>query len=395
MPGYAVLSHPWWLPLAYIAVMGHITNVCNTLYLHRSITHGGVKFHPVVEHLMRAWLWLTTGIVTREWVAIHRKHHAFADREGDPHSPVVAGLAAIVFTGVFFYQRAAKDKEMLEKYGKGCPDDWVERKIYSSRGRTIGILLVLALDLYLFGWLVGLIVWSAMAIWVPIMGNIINGVGHALGYRNFDTRDHSANIYPWGIWILGEELHNNHHADPRSAKFQARWWEFDIGWMYIRVLSALRLAKVVYARSMNVKEFASQYYSDKISAPVAARVDRAGQRIQHAREQGRARLEHAKAEGKAKLEHAKTEGKAKLGQAKADALMRLEQAREEGRAMIEQAREEGRAKIERAKTEGRSRLDQARAEARTEMERAKANARARIEQAQTALDRLELELLSE
>lgn len=269
------LASPWWVPLLWIVVLGHITNLCVTLYLHRSATHEGVKFAPPVEHFMRLWLWLTTGMNTKEWVAVHRKHHAFSDREGDPHSPVNEGLAEIVFAGVFFYREAARDRETLEKYGKGTPDDWVERNI--SKHRFTGLLLMLGLDLVLFGLGVGLLVWIAMAIWIPIFGNVINGLGHAVGYRNFDTKDHSHNIIPLGLWIVGEELHNNHHADPRSAKFKAKWYEFDIGWVYIRLLQALRGAKVIYARNLSAREFAERYYR---SASDAA--SRASERVKDA-----------------------------------------------------------------------------------------------------------------
>lgn len=269
MPALGTFAQPWWIPLAYVVVVGHLTNLCVTLYLHRSVTHGGVKFHPVVAHLMRFWLWLTTGMETRQWVAVHRKHHAFADREGDPHSPTVEGFWAIVLGGVFFYRRAIKDPDMIEKYGRGCPDDWIERNLY-SRFSYFGVLLMLGLDLFFFGWGIGLLAWSAMAIWIPILGNVINGIGHALGYRNFTTKDDSRNMYPWGIWIVGEELHNNHHADPRSAKFKAFWWEFDIGWIYIRLLSSLRLARVVYARDVSGREFAAKYYTSTEPAAPAA-----------------------------------------------------------------------------------------------------------------------------
>ena len=296
MPGYAILAHPWWVPLLFVLAVGHTQNICVTLYLHRSVTHEGVKFRPVVEHLMRFWLWVTSAAVTREWVAVHRKHHAFADKEGDPHSPVVAGFWGIVLGGVFFYQKAARDPALVEKYGDGCPDDWVERHVYQGK-RLLGIALMLFIDIYLFGIGLGLLVWSGMAIWMPIMGNIINGVGHALGYRNFGTRDHSRNIYPWGIWILGEELHNNHHADPRSAKFKARWFEFDVGWIYIKILSFLRLARVVYARSQNAKEFAAKHYTDKVAKPVAQKLDRAGEEL----EKAKARIDQAKTEAQAAL----------------------------------------------------------------------------------------------
>ena len=261
LPGLAVLSSPWWVPVLWIVVVGHVTNICTTLYLHRCVTHGGVEFHPLAEHFMRFWTWITTGINTREWVAIHRKHHAYADREGDPHSPEVEGLWAILFQGVFFYRKAAKDEELLEKYGYDCPQDWIERNLY-SRFKILGIGLMLGVDVWLFGLWLGLGVWSVMAIWMPVMGNIINGLGHALGYRNFGTKDHSHNIYPWGIWILGEELHNNHHADPRSAKFKVNWWEIDVGWVYIRLLTFLGLADVVYAREVSAEEFEQQHYGD-------------------------------------------------------------------------------------------------------------------------------------
>jgi stearoyl-CoA desaturase (delta-9 desaturase) len=269
MPGLAPFAEPWWIPVLYIIVVGHITNLCVTLYLHRSATHEGVKFHPAVEHLMRLWLWLTTGMNTRQWVACHRKHHAFSDREGDPHSPANEGLLEICFGGVFFYREAVKDREMIEKYGKGCPEDRVERNLY-ERVPFGGILLMLFVDLALFGLGWGLVAWSCMAVWIPIFGNVINGVGHALGYRNFDTKDHSHNILPIGIWIVGEELHNNHHADPKSAKFKAKWYEFDIGWVYIRLLSAVRLANVIYARNVSAREFADKYYQRAATAVESA-----------------------------------------------------------------------------------------------------------------------------
>jgi stearoyl-CoA desaturase (delta-9 desaturase) len=251
---------PWWVPVLYVIVLGHITNLCVTLYLHRSATHEGVKFHPAVEHFMRFWLWLTTSVITKEWVACHRKHHAFSDREGDPHSPVQEGLLEIVFGGVFFYHEACKDEEMLTKYGKGCPEDRIEQLLYTSR-HWYGVVAMFVIDVALFGALWGLFAWVCMAVWLPIFGNVINGIGHALGYRNFETKDHSHNIIPLGIWIVGEELHNNHHADPRSASFRAKWYEFDIGWAYIKVLSWLKLANVVYARSLSAKDFAEKYYA--------------------------------------------------------------------------------------------------------------------------------------
>jgi stearoyl-CoA desaturase (delta-9 desaturase) len=239
----------WWKPVLFIVVAGHITNVCVTLFLHRAQTHRGVKFHYVPELVMRVWLWLSTSIVTKEWVACHRKHHAFADREGDPHSPLVEGLRNIVLKGALYYRQAVRQPGMLDKYGKGTPSDWLERHVFDKR-HTLGIFLMLGIDIWLFGFFVGPIVWGVQMLWIPFWAaGIINGVGHALGYRNYDVKDESRNISPIAIWLGGEELHNNHHADPHSAKFGHKWYEFDIGWVYIRVLQFFGLAEVKYART--------------------------------------------------------------------------------------------------------------------------------------------------
>ncbi len=228
---------------------GHLTNVCVTLFLHRAQTHRGVSFSSLVTIPMRVWLWLSTSIVTKEWVACHRKHHAFADREGDPHSPLLEGLRNIVVKGAFYYRRALQQPGVLEKYGKGTPNDWLERHIFTKRA-FLGIVLMLGIDVYLFGFFVGPVVWGIRMIWIPFWAaGIVNGVGHALGYRNFDVKDESRNIAPIAVWLGGEELHNNHHHDPHSAKFRAKWYELDIGWVYIRLLSLLGLAHINYARS--------------------------------------------------------------------------------------------------------------------------------------------------
>lgn len=254
------MDYPWWLPVVYVFVLGHVTNICVTLYLHRSLSHQGVVFRPVVAHAMRFWLWLTTGIKTREWVAVHRKHHAFPDREGDPHSPALEGLMQVLFGGYFCYRRAMHDPELFARYGHATPDDWIERHLY-SRFAILGLFVVLAINILLFGWIVGPLAWLGTVTWIPLFAaGVINGLGHALGYRNFETRDRSRNLYPIAIWMLGEELHNNHHADPRSARFRGHWWEFDLGWMYIRILTFLRLAKVVYARTMAPAQFSAQHY---------------------------------------------------------------------------------------------------------------------------------------
>ena len=224
-------------------VMVQITIACVTLFLHRSQAHRAVQFHPAVEHFMRFWLWLTTGMVTKQWVAIHRKHHQKSDQEGDPHSPQIYGIWRVLFKGWILYHDASKDTAMIEKLGVGTPDDWIERKVYTPHSR-IGILLMLVIDLVLFG-PVGLVVWGIQMIWIPLWAaGVINGLSHWWGYRNTDTKDTSRNLWPWAIWIGGEELHNNHHADSANAKFKQRWWEIDIGWTYIQILQFLRLAKL-------------------------------------------------------------------------------------------------------------------------------------------------------
>ena len=224
-------------------VMVQITIACVTLYLHRSQAHRGVTFHPVVEHFMRFWLFLTTGMVTKQWVAIHRRHHRFDDAEGDPHSPHIFGIWTVFFKGALLYNKASKDKQMVAQYGVGTPDDWMERNVYTPHSR-LGILLMLIINLCLFG-LWGWLVWLVQIIWIPLWAaGVVNGVGHWWGYRNTDTKDFSRNIVPWDFWVGGELLHNNHHADPASPKLSRKWYEFDIGWFYITVLKSLGLAKL-------------------------------------------------------------------------------------------------------------------------------------------------------
>jgi stearoyl-CoA desaturase (delta-9 desaturase) len=192
---------------------------------------------------MRAWLWLTTGMVTRQWVAIHRKHHQRSDQEGDPHSPQIYGIWRVLFGGAFLYHSTSKDTAMIDSLSKDCPNDWIERNLYSAHSRS-GILLMLVIDLLLFGpW--GLVVWGIQMIWIPLWAaGVVNGIGHWWGYRNTDTKDTSRNIIPWAVWIGGEELHNNHHSDGANAKFSQKWYEFDLGWMYICILRFFKLATV-------------------------------------------------------------------------------------------------------------------------------------------------------
>lgn len=238
-----LLQATWWQIVIFTLVVTHVTIVSVTVFLHRSQAHRGLDLHPAVMHFFRFWLWLTTGMVTKEWVAIHRKHHAKCEREGDPHSPMMFGIWKVLFRGAELYRSESKNKETLAKYGHGTPDDWIERNVY-SRFSVRGILLMLAIDVALFGAL-GFTVWAVQMAWIPFWAaGVVNGIGHFWGYRNFASPDTSTNLVPWGIVIGGEELHNNHHAYGTSAKFSSKWYEFDIGWAYITVLRALGLAKV-------------------------------------------------------------------------------------------------------------------------------------------------------
>jgi stearoyl-CoA desaturase (delta-9 desaturase) len=223
--------------------MTHSTIICVTLFLHRGQAHKGIEFHPILSHFMRFWLWMTTGQITKQWVAIHRKHHRFSDQEGDPHTPHVFGVWTVLFKGAVLYHTASKDSAMVEQYGKGTPDDWIEQNLYTPHSR-LGILLMLVIDLVLFGpW--GFIVWGIQMLWIPFWAaGVINGVAHWIGYRNGETKDHSRNIVPWGIVIGGEELHNNHHLEPASPRLSKTWWEFDIGWMWLSLFRSVGLAKL-------------------------------------------------------------------------------------------------------------------------------------------------------
>ena len=229
--------------ILYTLVVTHITIISVTLYLHRSQTHRGVTFNPVVNHFFRFWLWMTTAMVTKQWVAIHRKHHQYSDVEGDPHSPKLFGIKNILFRGVYYYYVTAKDARMTLSYGKGTPEDWIEKNIYSKYNYA-GVCLMLIINVVLFGW-IGPIIWLIQMLWIPFWAaGVINGIGHWFGYRNGTTRDNSHNILPIGIWIGGEELHNNHHLDPANPKLSKKWFEFDAGWFYIKVLEKLKLAKL-------------------------------------------------------------------------------------------------------------------------------------------------------
>ena len=235
---------PWWgLVLAALALT-HVTIAGVTIYLHRCQAHRALELHPIASHFFRLWLWLTTGQVTKEWAAIHRKHHAKCETAEDPHSPQVYGINKVLFGGVLLYVKESHNKETMERYGHGTPDDWIERNLYTPYS-FMGVVVMLALDLAMFGIVPGVLIWATQMAWIPFWAaGVINGVGHFFGYRNYDVVDASTNIVPWGILIGGEELHNNHHAFASSAKLSSKWYEFDIGWMYIRIMAALGLATV-------------------------------------------------------------------------------------------------------------------------------------------------------
>ena len=233
----------WWQMILITLVLTHITIASVTIFLHRHQAHRSLDLHPIVSHFFRLWLWLTTGQVTKEWAAIHRKHHAKCEQAEDPHSPHVHGIKTVLLTGAELYRKESKNQETLARYGHGTPDDWIERNLY-TRYSWQGVALMMIIDLALFG-VAGMAVWAVQMAWIPVTAaGIINGAAHYWGYRNFEATDASTNISPWGILIGGEELHNNHHTYPTSAKLSVKPYEFDIGWMYIRMMEMVGLAKV-------------------------------------------------------------------------------------------------------------------------------------------------------
>jgi len=237
------LDWSWWQITIFTLVVTHITIAAVTIFLHRCQAHRALDLHPMISHFFRFWLWLTTGMVTKEWASIHRKHHAKCETIDDPHSPQILGITTVLSRGAELYKTEAANQETLDKFGHGTPDDWVERNIYSKFSWQ-GVAIMLIIDVFLFGGL-GLTVWAVQMLWIPITAaGVINGIGHYWGYRNYDCEDASTNIFPWGILIGGEELHNNHHTFATSAKLSNKWYEFDIGWFYIQTMSAVGLAKV-------------------------------------------------------------------------------------------------------------------------------------------------------
>ncbi len=234
---------PWWGYVVYALAVTHVTIAAVTIFLHRCQAHRALDLHPVISHFFRFWLWLTTGMVTKAWTAIHRKHHARVETAEDPHSPQIYGIRKVLWEGAELYRKEALNQETLDKYGRGTPDDWIERNLYAKHDMS-GIVLLFLVNFALFGF-VGVTIWAVQMAWIPFFAaGVINGIGHYWGYRNFQPEDASTNIVPWGIIIGGEELHNNHHAYASSARFSIRWYEFDLGWHYIRALERLGLAQV-------------------------------------------------------------------------------------------------------------------------------------------------------
>jgi stearoyl-CoA desaturase (Delta-9 desaturase) len=235
---------PWWGYVLVALALTHVTIAAVTIYLHRCQSHRALDLHPLASHFFRFWLWLTTGMVTKEWAAIHRKHHAKVETAEDPHSPRTHGINRVLWLGVFLYVKESHNKETMERYGHGTPDDWVEHNVY-TRHAILGLFLMGAINIALFGLVPGMLILVTQIAWIPFWAaGVINGIGHFFGYRSYDVADASTNILPWGILIGGEELHNNHHAFAASAKLSSKWYEFDIGWMYICILESLGLATV-------------------------------------------------------------------------------------------------------------------------------------------------------
>ncbi|MGF6568247.1 stearoyl-CoA desaturase (delta-9 desaturase) [Paraburkholderia fungorum] len=240
---HGLLHFSWWQLVVYTLVVTHITIIGVTVYLHRCQAHRALELHPVVSHFFRFWLWMTTGMLTGQWAAIHRKHHAKCETEEDPHSPQTRGIWKVLLEGAELYRAEAKNEETMRKFSHGTPNDWMERNVY-TKYPILGVSLMMVLNVALFG-VVGLTIWAVQMVWIPFWAaGVVNGLAHFWGYRNFNSTDASTNIFPWGIIIGGEELHNNHHTYATSAKLSNKWYEFDIGWMYIRIMSAFRLAKV-------------------------------------------------------------------------------------------------------------------------------------------------------
>ncbi|MBK7353250.1 MAG: fatty acid desaturase [Nitrosomonas sp.] len=268
-----LIDLPWWGYIVVTLVLTHITIASITIFLHRHQAHRALDLHPIPSHFFRFWLWLTSGMVTKEWAAIHRKHHAKCETLDDPHSPQIYGIKKVLLEGSELYRKESKNLETLDRYGHGTPDDWIERNVYTKHS-VAGVASMLIIDVVLFG-PIGITIWAVQMLWTPVMAaGVINGVGHYWGYRNFRAEDASRNIVPWGILIGGEELHNNHHAYPTSAQLSNKWFEFDIGWMYIRILEMMGLAKVKkIAPKLNLNESKTACDLDTLQAVIAHRYE--------------------------------------------------------------------------------------------------------------------------
>jgi stearoyl-CoA desaturase (Delta-9 desaturase) len=296
-----ILGLSFWQIVLATLLLTHITIAAVTIYLHRSQAHRGLELHPLVSHFFRLWLWLTTGMQTREWVSIHRKHHAKCETPEDPHSPQTRGLKKVLWEGAELYMAEAVNAETLAKYGHGTPEDWIERRLY-SRFTWHGCGVMLGLDLILFGF-AGLAVWAVQMMWIPFFAaGVINGIGHFWGYRSYDAPDASTNILPWGILIGGEELHNNHHTFPTSAKLSSKWYEFDIGWLYIRILQSVGLARVLrLAPVPRVAEPKRRIDLETLQAVVTHRYDLLARYARELRRAHKAELDKLPAEQRARF----------------------------------------------------------------------------------------------
>ena len=289
-----------WQMVVYTLVVTHITIAGVTIYLHRHQAHRSLDMHPIASHFFRFWLWMTTGQVTKEWAAVHRKHHAKCETEEDPHSPQVRGIKKVLLEGAELYREETRNKETLEKYGHGCPNDWIERHVYTPYS-WVGVSILLPLTVMMFG-AAGITIWAVQMLWIPITAaGIINGLGHYTGYRNYDCNDAATNLIPWGIIIGGEELHNNHHTFATSAKLSSKWYEFDIGWAYIRMMEMVGLAKVkktIPKPKLDKEKLVADF--DTLQAVIANRYDVMAKYAKSVKSAWKEELEHLK--DKAKLE---------------------------------------------------------------------------------------------
>ncbi|EKS68555.1 MULTISPECIES: acyl-CoA desaturase [Caballeronia] len=299
-----LLDFSWWQILLFTLAMTHVTIAGVTIYLHRCQAHRALDLHPVASHFFRFWLWMTTGMLTGQWAAIHRKHHAKCETEEDPHSPQTRGIWKVLLEGAELYRAEAKNEETMRKFSHGTPNDWMERNVY-TRYPILGISIMMVIDVALFG-IVGLSVWAVQMIWIPFWAaGVVNGLAHWWGYRNFNSSDASTNIFPLGILIGGEELHNNHHTFATSAKLSSKWYEFDIGWLYIRMMSMVGLAKVKkVAPTPKLAASKAVVDQDTLQAVLANRYEvmaRYGKALKHAYAQELAKLKEAGAREKYQL----------------------------------------------------------------------------------------------